>query len=336
MANRFKPKRYFLFRIIKIAIVITIVYFGFIKTFTYLYNTRLKNTLNSQEFLNYLLHTSTNKLLGESELLKLVSNFNLNTPRTIVASSFNDYFNLDDAVFEDIDEEGEKLEVGDDKSTYFEDPNRVEVTSPLVYIYNSHQSETYATNNLLEYNIKPSVLMASYILKEKLNDLGVKTIVEEQNITEILRVNNWKYKYSYAASRILLDDIKEKEPSIKYFIDIHRDSSKREKTITTIDNTTYARVLFVVGLEHENYEPNLKMATELNKRFISKEKSISRGIYKKSGKGVNGIYNQDISPNAILLELGGQYNTIEEVNNTINLLSPIIADYIKEVEGIAN
>ena len=135
---------------------------------------------------------------------------------------------------------------------------------------------------------------------------------------------------------MLIENIKEKQPSLKYFIDVHRDSSKRYKTITEIEGITYARVLFVVGLEHDNYEDNLKIATDLNELIINKYPNLSRGIYKKSGEGVNGIYNQNLSPNLILLELGGQYNSIDEINNTINLIVPIISDYIKEKENIAN
>jgi len=53
---------------------------------------------------------------------------------------------------------------------------------------------------------------------------------------------------------------------------------------------------------------------------------------KKSGKGVNGVYNQDFSPDAILIEVGGQYNNISEVNNTLKVLAKILANYIKEEE----
>ena len=59
--------------------------------------------------------------------------------------------------------------------------------------------------------------------------------------------------------------------------------------------------------------------------------SLTRGVLTKGGKGVNGIYNQDLNPNMILLEIGSQNNTIDEVLNTIELLAPIIAEYVNEV-----
>ena len=42
------------------------------------------------------------------------------------------------------------------------------------------------------------------------------------------------------------------------------------------------------------------------------------------------IYNQDFDPNTILIEVGGQYNYIEEVNNTLKIFADILYDYLSE------
>ena len=52
------------------------------------------------------------------------------------------------------------------------------------------------------------------------------------------------------------------------------------------------------------------------------------GIYKKEGEKVDGIYNQDISPNSMLIEIGGNQNNINEVFNTIEALTDILKMYI--------
>ena len=90
------------------------------------------------------------------------------------------------------------------------------------------------------------------------------------------------------------------------------------------------KVLFVVGLDHDNYEPNLALAENLRKRIEEYNKNLFRGIMKKSGTGVNGIYNQDFSPNTMLIEVGGQYNNISEVNNTLKVLAPILKEFIED------
>lgn len=89
-------------------------------------------------------------------------------------------------------------------------------------------------------------------------------------------------------------------------------------------------MLFVIGKEHPNFEQNLNLATKLNEKLKLKVNTISRGVIGKSGKNVNGIYNQDISPGSLLIEVGGQYNNIAEVTNTIELLAQILKEYIEE------
>ena len=134
---------------------------------------------------------------------------------------------------------------------------------------------------------------------------------------------------SYKASRIFILDKKNKYNTLKYFIDIHRDSVNKNVTSVNINGKDYARILFVIGLEHDNYKDNLKLSEDLNNLFNKYYKGLSRGIYKKEGPGVDGIYNQDISPNSILIEVGGVDNNIDEVLNTTEAISNILYYYIK-------
>ena len=50
----------------------------------------------------------------------------------------------------------------------------------LVYIYNTHQTEEYAM--LENYNLTPTVHTASYILKDKLKEIGIESIVESKDL----------------------------------------------------------------------------------------------------------------------------------------------------------
>ena len=202
--------------------------------------------------------------------------------------------------------------------------------TPLVYIYNSHDTEKYKIEYKYEYTITPDVKLTSYILQEKLDNLGIKSIVETRSVNKILENNNWPYRESYKASKSLIEDAKNKYPSIKYFIDIHRDSSNYDKTILEYNNKKYAKILFVVGLEHDNYEYNLNIANKLNEMLNQDINNITRGVTKKEGLGVNGVYNQDVSKNALLIEIGGVDNTIDEVSNSVNLLGEVLSRYIKE------
>lgn len=212
--------------------------------------------------------------------------------------------------------------------------NEEEVKSnePLIYIYNTHDEEAYYNSYLNPYNIVPNVKLASYYFQERLKDLGIESVVEKRKIKDVLEENGWNYRYSYNASRVYLEEVSRNNPSIKYFIDLHRDSVGKDKTTTVINGKSYAKVMFLVGLEHENYQKNLDLATRLNELISQFDSTLSRGIYQKEGPGVNGIYNQDFSSKAILIEVGGQYNTIEEVANTIEVIARVLKDYLGELE----
>ena len=220
------------------------------------------------------------------------------------------------------------MEELDKVSDYIEDPNPTTLKEPIIYLYNSHQLENYSNKDLSLYGITPNVLMASYILRENLNNLGLTTIVEEANMKEILNKNNWNYSYSYQVSRSLMEEKISKYKTLKYFIDIHRDSISHEYSTANINGKAYAKIMFVVGLDHNNWEENYNLSKKLYDLLNKYYPGSTRSIMKKEGANVNGIYNQDISPNCILIEVGGVDNTIEEVYNTMEAISNILSKYI--------
>ena len=200
---------------------------------------------------------------------------------------------------------------------------------PLIYIYNTHQTEEYTPSTFVEYSVMPTVQMNNYILEEKLEQNGYSTIVEEQNIKTVLNEHKWNYAGSYNASRIFLEQAKKNYPTLKYFIDVHRDSLKKEATTIELNNKSYAKILFIVGLENPNYEQNLSFTEKINNQLNEKYPGLSKGIYKKEGTGVNGVYNQDFSPYTILVEMGGPENTVDEVLNTSLAFSDCFLEVIK-------
>ena len=208
----------------------------------------------------------------------------------------------------------------------------IEVSNPLIYIYNTHQTEEYTPSSFVEYSVMPTVQMNNYILEEKFEERKYQTIVEEKNIKEVLNKNGWNYARSYQASRVFLEEARINYPTLKYFIDVHRDSLPKERTTVTINNKNYASILFIVGLENPNYTENLAFTEKINNKLNEKYPNLSKGIYKKQGKGVNGVYNQDFSPYTILVEMGGPENKIDEVLNTSLAFAECFLEVIDEYE----
>lgn len=279
------------------------------KSFRYLLKSNIK--IDNKEFVELLL---TNNI-EENKITKFIGSINKNyKPVNLLSTNY----------FELVDTRKKKINTNNNSNSSI---------LPLIYIYNSHQTEEYLPSNFIESEVKPTVMMADYIMEDIFNKNNFNTIVEERSIRQKLNENNWKYYKSYDASRIYLDDTKTNNPSIKYFIDVHRDSLKRDKTTIEINGKSYAKTIFLIGLENDNYNENLEFTTKLNDKLNEKYPNLSKGIYKKGGEGVNGVYNQDNSKYTILLEIGGPENNTTEVLNSTLAFADCFMEVISTNEG---
>ena len=71
--------------------------------------------------------------------------------------------------------------------------NLIKKDEPKVYIYNTHDEENYSNEGFEIYNITPTVKLASYMLQDELNNLGINTIVEERPVIKQLKKQNLPY-----------------------------------------------------------------------------------------------------------------------------------------------
>ncbi len=195
----------------------------------------------------------------------------------------------------------------------------------LVYIYNTHDTEKYTLPFTSDYSIIPDVTLVSKMLKEYLKSYNIDSYIETSKTKDYLKKNKLKYSDSYEASRYYLE--KNLNKNYKLIIDIHRDSLRHKYTLYEKDNKKYARILFIIGSSNKNYKKNKEVAENLNNRLNSKYKGISRGVTIREDT----TYNQDLNERIILVKIGGIDNTLEELNNTIEVFSKVINDYIKEI-----
>lgn len=276
--------------------------------------------------LNIMLKETTNESLIVDKLQAITN------PNEMLYTSLNKIIEKNNlSVFSNIEHDNFSYE--DSNSSYIEDPSPIKTDKPIVYIYNTHQTEEYERLVSYDYSIKPNVMIASYVLREKLNELGIPSMVETRNVKEYLDQNDLHYGYSYNATRVFMEEAKKENPTLTYFIDLHRDSVDKSIGYYEKDGKGYARILWVVGLDHENHEKNEKIADELNAMIEKDYPGLSRGVLKRNGVNVKSIYNQDVHPNTVLIEVGGVENLIEEVYNTCEVLAKYISLYIKEEQN---
>ena len=286
---------------IRLVIFTFFFFFAYVFMIKHLDNNKLKKSVLDED-VNYV-NFNVSKLV-ESKINKVINN-----PSTLLNDTIKNV--------KQVEVETKKTSVSDKKNE-----NVIKKEEPVIYIYNTHQTEEY-----VDY----SVYEAAKKLNDMLNKNSYTSYFEEQSIKVFLEQNDMKYYKSYTASRKYLGEAIIKYPSLTYFFDIHRDSVPKNKSTISYNDKSYAKVLFVVGTDNPNNQINYENANKLNELIKSKVPNISRDIAKHGGKGYNGVYNQDVSENTFLIEIGGKENTKEEVENTINIIYEAILEYVRGV-----
>ncbi len=263
---------------------------------------------SNEKFIKQLLHQTNSHIINDvdknlfSDFVNTINNIEISQPITILDKAF---------AYED------------DKVTQAFSYIQNNVTpNPRVYIYSTHPNESYLGKKLEGYDSDNTVVLASIMLQKKLNEKGIGTIVEERSASEYIKNNNLTYNESYKATRVFVKD-KLKTNDFDLIIDLHRDSASKDKTTAIINNEKYAKVMFVCNI---NYKKNVALAKKLNDIIVNKNPNLTRGIYNKYIDN----FNQDLASNILLIELGGNYNEINEVMLTIDVLADAIKELLNE------
>ena len=200
---------------------------------------------------------------------------------------------------------------------------------PLVYFFNAHPHEmiggTFADLNVGEMNIRE----ISHLFANIFQDFGIPSLVENQDVRDVIRSNNWSFVDSYRAARLFLEERIHQYPSLQFFFDIHREGIAHDLARIDINGRPYARILFVIGADNPvGYSENYQIARTLHQMLEEARPGISRGISVQGGPFNNGIYNQDVAPTLQVFEIGTVETTIEEAINTVEIFAEVLATFI--------
>jgi len=226
-----------------------------------------------------------------------------------------------------------------------EDPKTPPVnlaTDKKVLIYHSHSYESYLPllgltsdpdmNKAVDS--KTNITVVGELLGKELEKYGIGAVVDKTNIGQLLKEKGWDTTESYAVSREIVQSAMASDSDIDFLIDIHRDSVRKDVTTVTINNKPYARVFFVVGKASRNFERSYALAEALDKSIESQFPGISRGVIGKGLDQGNGVYNQDLAENSILIEVGGVDNDMKEIKNTVDALAKVISEHIIDAKKV--
>lgn len=198
---------------------------------------------------------------------------------------------------------------------------------PVVLILHTHGTEAYADDGGRSDDTARNVVSAGAELAAILEDYGIPTL-HSTTMHDAL-----SYIASYKSARNEIAAVLKAHPSIRYVVDLHRDALPPEngapvKPVVSLFGEDCAQMMFVAGTSagggaHPDYLQNLTVTAHLQKRLIDLYPALMRPVNVRPA-----VFNQDLCPGAILLEVGSDANTRAEALAAVRLFARGFAECI--------
>jgi len=202
---------------------------------------------------------------------------------------------------------------------------------PRVLIYHSHTTESYLASDkdkskkTFNMDLTQGVCEVGDVIANDLEKNYGITVINDKTIHNVV-----DYESSYKKSRITLNKYLKEYGDFDIIIDLHRDgvplNHKNEKT--KINGVDVAKFMFAMTSGNPRYAAQKKLVTSMigisNKLYPGLMDSRQVYLYNRG----MGFYSQDLSNNAMLIEVGNNNTTITQAKNTGMYLSRIIAEQL--------
>lgn len=194
---------------------------------------------------------------------------------------------------------------------------------PQILIYHTHSREGFVDSVPGDEN--SGILGAGEYLA---------TLLREQygyNVIHNTGCYDEERDYAYSNSLPAVEAILEEYPSIEVVIDLHRDAMPEDRRLVTdIQGRPTAQFMFFNGLcrtkkgaieqlENPYLADNLALSFQMQAACNEYYPGIARRIYLKAYR-----YNMHLCPKSLLIELGAQNNTEEEIRNACEPLAHVL------------
>lgn len=201
---------------------------------------------------------------------------------------------------------------------------------PTVLILHSHGSESYVNSEGYTESSPHRTLDENYNvvsigkrLAERLEAGGIR-VIHDTTLHD-----QPSYNDSYANARESIAQYLSQYPQICLVLDIHRDAvelsdgSQKKYSVTTAQGEA-AQLMLVVGtdaggLDHPDWPSNMALAVKLHAQLEKLTPGSCRPISFRSQR-----FNQDLSPGALIVEVGAAGNTRQEALLGADLLAEAI------------
>ena len=202
---------------------------------------------------------------------------------------------------------------------------------PTVLILHTHATESYTKSPDEDYTESAAfrtldehynMLSLGAYLTRLLAEGGVAAI-HDQALHDYPSYNG-----SYNHARKSIAAYLEEYPSIRLVLDLHRDASgdnhNQIRTEAVVAGQSSAQIMLVVGtsgsgLKHPNWEENLALGLKLHTQLERISPGITRYVNLRAQR-----FNQDMSPGALIVEIGAAGNTHAEAMVATEVLAEAI------------
>ncbi len=209
--------------------------------------------------------------------------------------------------------------------------------APLVLIVHTHATESYSPEGAVSYtetdaarnpNTEENVVAVGAVLAETLNARGIPTL-HCQTLHDAE-----SYRNSYVRAAESIEQYLEEYPSIRYVIDIHRDSlsdgEDKIRPVALCDGAAAAQMMIVVGSDSGSstpmdWENNMTVATKLQSALWNTYPTLVRPLNLRGS-----TYNEEYTPGSLLVEVGSCGNYLSEAKTSAKILGEHLADLIIE------
>lgn len=183
-----------------------------------------------------------------------------------------------------------------------------------IIIYNSHSDESYVPTSGTPSKNPGDVYDVARLLASLLRRRGYDVLRSTVNFGP-------HDGGAYNRSRRVLMQLLRKNPAAAF--DIHRDAVPPEEYEQTVNGLPVTRVTLVVGRQNQNVGANARFAQALKNSLDRKYPGFVKGILWAKGN-----YNQDLLPNAMLVEFGAHTNSLKRAENAAGLFADAIPEAV--------
>lgn len=204
-----------------------------------------------------------------------------------------------------------------------------------VLIYHTHTTESYLTSisqlnsavSTRTSDTRHSVVRVGEALAQSFRNLYGMQVIHNATIHDYPDYNN-----SYSNALNTVTEVLKAYPNIEIVIDLHRDAagdSRKLREVASVNGKNAAKIMFVVATgeekkNHPNWKENLKLALKIQEKLNEECPGITMPINMSKYR-----YNQHVSQGALLIEIGGDGNVLDECLESTKYLSKAINDVLK-------